>query len=55
MAFSEYKKYSMAELKTIFNIQVLKNGKLFEGFKPSTRDYHSLQKTVEKMNSRINL
>jgi len=55
MAFSEYRKYSMAELKAIFNIKVLKNGNLFDGFKPSGRDYQSLQTTVKKMNSRINL
>ncbi|MEN8216515.1 MAG: hypothetical protein ABFS56_14665 [Pseudomonadota bacterium] len=55
MAFSEYRKYSMAELKAIFNVKVLKNGNLFDGFKLSGRDYQTLQTTVEKMNSRINL
>jgi len=55
MAFSEYRKYSMAELKAIFNVKVLKNGNLFDGLKLSGRDYQTLQTTVEKMNFRINL
>ena len=55
MAFSEYRKSSMADLKVIFNVKVLKNWNLFEGFKPSGRDYQTLQTTVKKMNSRINL
>jgi hypothetical protein len=55
MAFSEYRKYSMAELKVIFNVKVLKNKNLFDGFKRSDWDYQTLQTTVEKMNFRINL
>jgi hypothetical protein len=55
MAFSEYKKYSMAELKVIFNVEVLKNHNLFEGFKPSGRDYQTLQTAVKKMKTRLNL
>ena len=55
MAFSEYRKLSMAELKVIFNIKVLKNWNLFDEFKASDNNYHALQTAVKKMNARINL
>lgn len=53
MAFSEYRKYSITELKEIFKINVLKNENLFEDFQPSGKDYQRLQTTVKKMKSRL--
>jgi len=55
MSFGEYKKYSAAELKAIFNIQILKNENLFRTFQPTDRFYPDLQTAANRMNARINL
>ncbi len=55
MSFAEYKNYSAAELRSIFNVKILKNEDLFSGFKPSGKRYPALQTSVKKITSRINL
>ena len=55
MSFSEYKKLPASELKQIFNIEIIKEQNLFARFTQSNNDYSSLQRTVKKMLSRINL
>lgn len=55
MAFSEYRQYSLDELKRIFKFQVEIDINLFKDFNPSDNDYSFLQKRVKKMKTRINL
>jgi hypothetical protein len=55
MSFSEYRNYSAAELKGIFEVKILKNEDLFSTFQPSDNSYSTLQTTVKKMKTRINL
>ncbi len=55
MSFSEYRNYSAAELKGIFDVKILKNEDLFSTFQPSDNSYSTLQTTVKKMKTRINL
>jgi hypothetical protein len=55
MSFSEYRNYSAAELKEIFKVKILKNEELFSTFKPTDDSYSTLQETVRKMKTRINL
>ena len=55
MSFGDYRKYSAAELKSIFNVKILKNEDLFSTFTPTGRSYPDLQIAVKKMKSRISL
>ncbi len=55
MSFSEYRNYSLAELKSIFKVKIQKNENLFSTFKPSDKQYSTLQTAVKKMTSRLNL
>ena len=55
MSFSEYRNYSLAELKSIFKVKIQKNENLFSTFKPSNKQYSTLQSAVKKMTSRLNL
>ncbi|NOQ35038.1 MAG: hypothetical protein GQ569_03990, partial [Methylococcaceae bacterium] len=55
MSFSEYKKLPASQLKQIFNIEIVTEQNLFVEFTQSDNDYSSLQRTVKKMLSRINL
>ena len=55
MSFGDYRKYSAAELKAIFNITLLKDANLFNNFQPTDQSYPDLQVAVKKMKSRISL
>ncbi|RKZ74062.1 MAG: hypothetical protein DRQ57_12365 [Gammaproteobacteria bacterium] len=55
MSFSEYRNYKASELEKIFKIRLKNNDDLFKDFKPSDKDYSTLQVDVKKMSSRLRL
>jgi len=55
MSFGEYKDYKAFELEKMFKINIKNNEDLFSHFKPSGKDYSSLQADVKKMSSRLRL
>ncbi|MEM9217706.1 MAG: hypothetical protein AAGD25_25610 [Cyanobacteria bacterium P01_F01_bin.150] len=54
MSFGDYKKYSTAQIRTIFDLKIEIDQDLFPNFMESDRTYERLQAAVEKMESRIN-
>ncbi|MEM7535004.1 MAG: hypothetical protein AAF639_22705 [Chloroflexota bacterium] len=55
MAFSDYRKYTGAELKSIFRLDIRNNIDLFPGFTPSGQKYEELQTDVNEISSRLRL
>ncbi|MEN8216347.1 MAG: hypothetical protein ABFS56_08210 [Pseudomonadota bacterium] len=55
MSFGEYRDYKAFELEKLFKINIKNNEDLFSHFKPSGKDYTSLQADVKKMSSRLRL
>jgi hypothetical protein len=55
MSFGEYRDYKAFELEKIFKIDIRNNEDLFSHFKPSGKDYVSLQADVREMSSRLRL
>ncbi|MDM8559674.1 hypothetical protein [Candidatus Parabeggiatoa sp. HSG14] len=55
MAFSEYKDYMAGELEDFFGIKIYEHEDLFTNFKPSGKNYVSLQEDVKDMLSRIKI
>ena len=55
MSFYDYRDYSLTELETIFDLQIIPNGDLFVDFSPSDNDYTNLQNCVGKMEARISI
>jgi len=55
MAFSDYRKYTAAELKSIFRLDIQNKVDLFPDFTPSGQKYEELQKDVNEMAARFRL
>jgi len=55
MSFHDYRAYSSTQLETIFQVKIVADGNIFEGFTRSGREYTELQKRVDSMESRISI
>jgi len=55
MSFGDYRQYSAAALKAIFDITLVKDANLFSHFNSTDQSYPDLQIAVKKMKSRISL
>ncbi|MBV7330715.1 hypothetical protein KFU94_21210 [Chloroflexi bacterium TSY] len=55
MAFSDYRKYTVTELKKIFQVEIQNPKNLFEDFTPSGCEYSELQTAVTNMSLRLRL
>ncbi|MEM7534860.1 MAG: hypothetical protein AAF639_21970 [Chloroflexota bacterium] len=55
MAFRDYRKYTLTEIKQIFQIDLENNVDLFPGFTPSGETYTDLQANVNEMALRMRL
>ena len=55
MSFCDYRDYSLTELETIFDLQIIPNGDLFVDFSSNDNDYTNLQNRVGKMEARISI
>ncbi|KOR27447.1 hypothetical protein TI03_06885 [Achromatium sp. WMS1] len=55
MAFSDYRRYTATELRTLFQVEIQKDRDLFTNFIPSGNEYPILQASVIKIASRLKL
>lgn len=55
MAFSDYRRYTATELRTLFQVKIEKDQNLFANFTPSGNEYPVLQAIVIKIASRLKL
>jgi hypothetical protein len=55
MAFSDYRRYSAADLRKIFKVEMKNREDLFSDFCPSGNEYPELQADVTEMSSRLKL